>query len=155
MLANAFCRKLLDTLGCGTGENCQVSQLAYSRIIILSDPDMDGTHSRLLLLKFFKQYLPGLLQSGRVSVIIPPLYRISASGVSKTEYAWSDEERSKITENNHTETPEVMRLKGVAQFNAQECGEMFLNPASRTLLQVNLVDHKLQLSVEKTHARTV
>lgn len=149
VMANEICLKLLDVLGCGVGADCKVDQLPFSRIIILSDPDMDGTHSRLLLLKLFKHYLAPLLESGLVSVIIPPLFRINMPVSAMVKYAWSNDEHLKITENNSAENPEVMRLKGVAQFNAAECAEMFLNPASRQLLQVRLVDQKLQLLMEK------
>ena len=125
------------------------------RASTLSDPDMDGTHSRLLLLKFFKRYLASLLEAGLVSVIIPPLYRINLPVSLRVEYAWSDTDRLEVLKNNHAENPEVMRLKGIAQFNAQECAAMFLKPESRQLFQVHLVDDKLQLTVEKTHARTL
>ena len=155
VMANAICQKLLGTLGCGAGADCNSAQLAFSRIIILSDPDMDGTHSRLLLLKFFKHYLAPLLEAGLVSVIIPPLYRINLPVSLRVEYAWSDTDRLEVLKNNHAENPEVMRLKGIAQFNAQECAAMFLKPESRQLFQVHLVDDKLQLTVEKTHARTL
>ncbi len=153
VMANNICFKLLDALACGVGADCRSDRLPFTRIIILSDPDMDGTHSRLLLLIFFKRYLSALLASGLVSVLIPPLYRIVLP--MQVEYAWSDEERAKILADYHTQNPEVMRLKGIAQFTGRECAEMFLNPESRTLFQVQLLDNRLQLSREVADARTV
>lgn len=155
VMANEICQKLLATLGCDAGAACDVSQLSFARIIILSDPDMDGTHSRWLLFLFFKHYLSALLEAGRVHVLMPPLYRLQFSTDSKVDYAWSEEERLEIAANNQADSPEVMRLKGVAQFNRSECGALFLNPESRNLFRVQLVEQKLQLVLEKPHARSL
>lgn len=134
VMANEICQKLLNTLNCGIEDNCNSAQLAFTRIIILTDPDVDGTHTRLLLLKFFKKYLYKLLESERISLIIPPLYRIHLPAKSTTHYAWSDEEKQQLS--TQKETAEITRLKGIAQFSQRACEQLFINPTSRTLLQV-------------------
>ena len=50
VLKNIQCQKLFKTLGCGTQNNCHPESLNYKRIIILTDPDVDGAHARALLL---------------------------------------------------------------------------------------------------------
>lgn len=152
VMANDMCRKLLTTLACDVGKDCDPAQLAFSSVIILTDPDMDGTHSRLLLLMFFKRYLASLLEAGLVSLIIPPLYRVHCSLAEASMFAWDDKEKQTVMRNYPAGTAQAVRLKGLAQFNTSECEHLFLNPDSRRRFQVHLVGGNLQLISGEAYA---
>lgn len=127
--ANEECQKLIKFLNCGVGEKCDPDKLNYSRVLILSDPDMDGTHARALLLTFFDRYLRALIDAGLVSVIVPPLFRLSNEKIKKKYFAWKEEERDKITDNRNDFV--ITRFKGIAQFTKEECVELFIDPQTR------------------------
>ena len=135
--ANEECQKIFRLLACGTGKHCNPEQLNYSRILILSDPDIDGAHARALLLTLFERYLRSLVDSGLVSVIIPPLFRIIEKQAEQDHYAWNEQERDRLVENMGAGSDiEVTRFKGVAQFSQKECLQLFLNTETRK--QINL-----------------
>lgn len=134
VLANLVCQKIFQALDCGIKEQCTPSLLMYSRILILTDPDIDGAHARVLLLKLFHHYLRPLIHSGIVSVILPPLFRIRDSQSTNHQYAW-DEQQAKLQ--NNKALSEITRFKGVAQFSVDECNKLLLHPDTR--MQINIM----------------
>ena len=88
-MANDEFRSVITALGTGIGEDFNISQLKYNRIIILSDADQDGAHIRAILLTFFYRYMKPLITGGHIFIGMPPLYRVSKG--NKHEYAWRDE----------------------------------------------------------------
>ena len=135
VLANQACQKIFQALDCGIKENCNSHSLQFSRILILTDPDVDGVHARVLLLKLFHHYLNPLIESEVVSVIIPPLFRIVESYSSKPCYAWDEKQRGQFTRD--LESCETTRIKGVAQFSMAECSHLLLHPDTRK--QINIL----------------
>lgn len=138
VLANQACQKIFQSLGCGIKKNCILGNLMFSRVLILTDPDADGVHARLLLLKLFHHYLKPLLVSGAVSVILPPLFRIVDSQSSHYQYAWDEKQQIQLL--NTMANPddiEITKFKGVAQFSAVECSQLLLQPDTRK--QINLL----------------
>jgi DNA gyrase subunit B len=133
--ANIECAKIFQSLACGVGEGCQPEKLSYSRILILTDPDIDGAHTRALVLTLFDRYLRSLVDSGLVSVVIPPVFRIANQQIGEDRYAWSEQERDQVKEKMDGEIA-VTRFKGVAQFSLVECVQLFLD--SKTRKQVDL-----------------
>ncbi len=128
--ANIECSKIFQALACGVGVSCNPETLNYSRILILMDPDIDGAHTRALVLTLFDQYLRPLVDSGLVSVIIPPVFRIASKQTGHDHYAWSEHERDQLKEKMDGEIA-VTRFKGVAQFSQEECVQLFLDSKSR------------------------
>ena len=124
--ANTECSNIFQTLACGVGEDCKPELLNYSRIVILTDPDIDGSHTRALVLSLFDQYLRPLVDAGLVSIIIPPLYRIIGQEKGQVHYAWNEQER--VLQIDHSA---ITRFKGIAQFSLEECDHLFLNPQTR------------------------
>ncbi len=87
ILLNPTCQKIFKALDCGIEKNCNPNALAFSHVVILTDPDVDGAHARLLMLNFFKHYLKPIIDVGVVSVIIPPLFRLTELFTSNQQYA--------------------------------------------------------------------
>ncbi len=138
VLANQACQKIFQSLACGISEHCNPEHLNYSRVLILMDPDADGAHARVLLLTLFDHYLRPLIDSGSVSVIIPPSYRIAKPQAPQYQYAWNEEQRIQLLNQltKHDDI-EITRFKGVAQFSTAECIQLLLHPDTRK--QIDLV----------------
>lgn len=142
VLANQACQKLFQSLACGIGNDCNPNRLNFSHILILMDPDADGAHARVLVLTLFDLYLRPLIDSGLVSVIIPPLFRLSGSQSSQHQYAWDEQQRMQLSNvMNHYDKIEITRFKGVAQFSAAECTRLLLNPDTRK--QMNMLNSRI------------
>ncbi len=140
ILANQSCQKVFQTLDCGIGSNCNPNNLSFTRILILMDPDIDGAHAQVLILRLFDNYLRPLIDKGLISIINPPLFRIAGLN-SAIQYAWSEQQCEQIIANITQKAGiEITRFKGVAQFTAAECVILLLDPATRQ--QTNLVNHQ-------------
>jgi DNA gyrase/topoisomerase IV subunit B len=146
VLANQTCQKIFQALNCDFEKNCNPDNLAYSHILILTDPDPDGVHSRLLMLNFFYHYLKPLIDTGVVSIIIPPLFRMTELFTSNRQYAWDEEQRIQLLNkmNSSNKDIETSWIKGIAQFSVSECSRLLLHPNTRK--QINII------STEAHHA---
>ena len=94
MLANNELKSLIIAMGTNIGEQFNIEDLRYGKIIIMTDADVDGSHIRTLLLTLFYRYFPQLITNGHIFIAKPPLYRLAKG--KEIRYVYSDEEKEKI-----------------------------------------------------------
>lgn len=144
ILKNEEISTIINTVGAGVGADFNADDSNYAKVIIMTDADTDGAHIQVLLLTFFYRYMRGLIQSGKVYIALPPLYKVSKKNGKHEDvvYAWDDEE----LENAKKQIGRgynVQRYKGLGEMNADQLWETTMNPETRTLIQVSIEDAAL------------
>lgn len=136
--ANQQIADLIQALGCGTRTKYREEDLRYERVIVMTDADVDGAHIASLLITFFYQEMTDLVRKGHLFLAVPPLYRLAQG--SKVLYARDDLHRAQLMEKEFTGRGkvEVGRFKGLGEMSAQQLKETTMDPATRTLLRVEI-----------------
>ncbi|MDO4544086.1 MAG: DNA gyrase subunit B [Clostridia bacterium] len=138
VLQNEEFRSVITALGTGIGEDFNIDNLKYDKIIILSDADQDGAHIRAILLTFFYRYMKELIVEGHVYMGMPPLYRVKKSN-GETVYCYDDaalKQAMRGVGKNYT----LQRYKGLGEMNPEQLWETTMNPMGRRLVQVTIED---------------
>ena len=133
---------IVQALGCGIGEDLDLSDLRYHKVILLMDADSDGHHIATLLLTFFYRYMAPLIEGGFVYIAQPPLYRIDAG--KETHWALDDADRDRIldeiAEDGRNLSVDIQRFKGLGEMMPDTLDETTLAKESRRLLEVDIPD---------------
>ena len=137
VLANEEIRTIISALGSGIGEDFNVENLNYHKVIILSDADQDGAHIRAILLTFFFRYMKDLINEGHVYIGLPPLYRISKKDT--VEYVYDDAALEEARK-RFGKGAGLQRYKGLGEMSAEQLWETTMDPHRRTLVQVTIED---------------
>ncbi|EHC9925950.1 DNA topoisomerase IV subunit B [Staphylococcus pseudintermedius] len=132
---------IIHTIGAGVGNDFNLKDSNYNRIIIMTDADTDGAHIQVLLLTFFFKYMRPLVMAGRVYIALPPLYKLEkGKGQNKKiAYAWTDEELEKL-QREMGKGFVLQRYKGLGEMNPDQLWETTMNPETRTLIRVQIDD---------------
>ena len=129
---------LVQALGCGTGSKFHFDDLRYDRVIIMTDADVDGAHIASLLITFFHQEMPGIIEGGALYLAVPPLYKLTQGG--KTLYARDEAHKDLLmkTEFTGSKKVELGRFKGLGEMMPTQLKETTMEPSKRTLLRVHI-----------------
>lgn len=132
---------IVTALGCGMGEDFDLTRLRYGKIVVMADADVDGSHIRTLLLTFFFRFMKPLIEEGHIYIAQPPLYKLSRGKQEK--YAYNDRQRDKIMEELNPEGTakvDIQRYKGLGEMDPDQLWETTMDPARRMILKVGLAD---------------
>ncbi|MBS3157207.1 DNA topoisomerase (ATP-hydrolyzing) subunit B [Candidatus Woesearchaeota archaeon] len=140
VFGNEKLQPVILALGCGIGEEFDVSRLRYGKVVIMADADVDGHHIATLLLTFFYRYMKPLIEHGHVYIAMPPLYKI-ANG-KKIYYAYDDAEYENLLKEIGTDV-RTQRYKGLGEMNSDQLWETTLDPDSRYMKKISIEDATL------------
>ena len=130
-----------------TAAEADLKGLRYSRVIIMADADVDGSHIKVLLLTLFFRHFPALIEGGHIHVASPPLYRIdvppSGKRAARKLYALDDPELAAIEDRLSKEgikagSWSVGRFKGLGEMNPEQLWETTMNPETRRVMPVRV-----------------
>ena len=139
ILENDEIRALITAIGAGIGEEFDIDDVRYNKIILLVDADVDGAHIRTLLLTLLYRHMKPLIEAGYVYAAQPPLYRIRKG--SETYDAMTEAERDRIIEEECDGTPDqTQRFKGLGEMNPDQLWNTTMDPQNRILKRINIED---------------
>jgi topoisomerase-4 subunit B len=135
--ANSEIADLTLALGCGVRDRCNVDDLRYERIVIMTDADVDGAHIATLLMTFFFQEMAPIVRDGHLYLAQPPLYRLSAGGT--VAYARDDAHRAELEATMFKgKKVEISRFKGLGEMNPSQLRETTMDKTRRSMIRITL-----------------
>ncbi len=134
---------IINVIGAGVGQNFDVEDIHYNKVIIMADADADGAHIQTLLLSFFYNYMRDLITQGHVYLSVPPLYRVykkdAKNNIVDSVYVWRDEQLEEA-KNKIGPGYEISRYKGLGEMDAIELKTTTMDQKTRLLVKVTIDD---------------
>ena len=149
---NQLLSDLIQALGVGTGTRYRDEDLRYERVIVMTDADVDGAHIASLLITFFFQEMPELIEQGHLFLAMPPLYKLAHG--AKSFYARDDKHKDELIKREFPANAkvEISRFKGLGEMNAAQLKETTMDASKRTLLQVSAIADEKAAVTEAVNA---
>ena len=149
---NQMLSDLIQSLGAGVGARYRDEDLRYERVIVMTDADVDGAHIASLLITFFYQEMPTLIENGHLFLAVPPLFKITQG--AKSLYARDEKHKDELIarEFKANQKIELSRFKGLGEMNSSQLKETTMDPKKRILLKVELGDGDRTLLAETVNA---
>lgn len=148
VMSNTEVRALISAIGAGSGKTFNLSKSRYSRIILLADADVDGSHIRCLLLTLFQTLMRPLFESGRVFSAQPPTHVLITKG--NKQYFYSEEEMNRTLASLNGTKHRITRFKGLGEMNDNELLTTCIDPTTRILRPITVVDEHDAADADKT-----
>ncbi|MCH2475921.1 MAG: DNA topoisomerase (ATP-hydrolyzing) subunit B [Gemmatimonadetes bacterium] len=141
VLSNVEIRAIITAIGGGIGEEFDLENVRYHKVVIMTDADVDGAHIRTLLLTFFFRHMQELIEAGHIYIAQPPLYRVHKG--KSDHYAYSDQERDEYVKrlggkNGGTKRINIQRYKGLGEMNPDQLWKTTMDPETRTMQRVEI-----------------
>lgn len=141
VLANEKLKDLVTALGCGIGDQMDMTRLRYGKVIIMTDADVDGAHIVTLILTFMYRFMRKLLEDNRVFVAQPPLFKVEIG--KEKHWFVSDSSKdafvAKLTKAGK-KIKSIQRFKGLGEMNPEQLWDTTMDPTTRVLKQVSIQD---------------
>lgn len=138
ILANNEIKAMITAFGTGISDDFDLEKLRYHKIVIMTDADVDGAHIRTLLLTFFYRYMPQLIESGKVYIAQPPLYKVTKN--KKSQYVYNDRALDRLLNEIGKDGITLQRYKGLGEMDANQLWDTTMDPERRILLRVDIDD---------------
>jgi DNA gyrase subunit B len=138
ILSNIEIQAMISACGTGLGEEFDLANARYHKLIIMTDADVDGAHIRSLILTFLFRNMVELIDAGFVYIAQPPLYKV----VHKRQdyYAFDDAQLEQLLGRIGRAGITMQRFKGLGEMNPDQLWDTTMNPDKRTLMQVTVED---------------
>src|SRR5919106_1877403 len=147
ILSNEEIRSIITAIGTGVREDFKLEDARYHKIVLMTDADVDGAHIRTLLLTFFYKEMKQLIDAGYIYIAQPPLYRVAKG--KEEYYAYDEKERDAMIKRFTNGQEEgaggrgslmIQRYKGLGEMNPGQLWKTTMDPATRTILKVEMED---------------
>jgi DNA gyrase subunit B len=144
ILSNEEIRTIITAFGCGVGNEFDISKLRYSKIILMADADVDGSHIRTLLLTMLYRQMPKLVENGHVYIAQPPLYKIKRG--KREEYIQTEEQMDELLLDMGTEDVSLIRIRPKKEYNSKQLRELLGN-----IVALDKLGHAIERRGVKLH----
>jgi len=138
ILNNTEIASIITALGTGVGEDFDLSNLRYEKIIIMTDADIDGAHISTLILTLFYRYMQDLIEEGHVYLARPPLYKVTYR--KKSQYIFNEQGLEEYREEVGSGNFSIQRYKGLGEMNPDQLWDTTMSPETRKLQKVEIND---------------